>query len=104
LKAYSEHPLLNAVGLDRSFYAPLSVAQYSAYADDVHPNFRFLVKAPDLITGAQHRNEKGKPLQWNPHHLDAALAIDQYIAPALEGLQESSVVWYFNFHHYLVHG
>jgi uncharacterized protein YecE (DUF72 family) len=86
LKAYAEHPLLNAVGLDRSFYAPLSVAQYSAYANDVPANFRFLVKAPDLITGAQQRDEKGTPLQWNAHHLDASLAIDQYIAPAVEGL------------------
>jgi uncharacterized protein YecE (DUF72 family) len=97
LKAYCEHPLLNAVGLDRSFYAPLSVAQYSAYANDVHPNFRFLVKAPDLITGAQYRDEKGKPLQWNPHHLDASLAIDQYIAPAIEGLQEKLGCLVFQF-------
>jgi uncharacterized protein YecE (DUF72 family) len=97
LKAYAEHPLLNAVGLDRSFYAPLSVAQYSAYANEVHSNFRFLVKAPDLITGAQRRNEKGKPVEWNPHHLDATLAIDQYIAPALEGLKDKLGCLVFQF-------
>jgi uncharacterized protein YecE (DUF72 family) len=86
LKAYARHPLLNAVGLDRSFYAPLAVSQYAAYAADVPNNFRFLVKAPDLITGAQQRDEKGKPTAMNPHHLDPLLAIDEYIGPALEGL------------------
>jgi uncharacterized protein YecE (DUF72 family) len=86
LTAYAQHPLLNAVGLDRSFYAPLSVAQYADYAAAVPEGFRFLVKAPDLITGAQQRDEKGKPLEWNPHHLDPVLAIDQYIEPALAGL------------------
>jgi uncharacterized protein YecE (DUF72 family) len=97
LTAYAQHPLLNAVGLDRSFYAPLSVAQYSAYANAVGPNFRFLVKAPDLITGAQKRDEKGKPLQWNTYHLDATLAIDQYIAPATEGLKDKLGCLVFQF-------
>jgi uncharacterized protein YecE (DUF72 family) len=97
LTAYAQHPLLNAVGLDRSFYAPLSVAQYSAYASEVGSNFRFLVKAPDLITGAQRRDEKGKPLEINPHHLDANLAIDQYIAPAVEGLGEKLGCLVFQF-------
>jgi uncharacterized protein YecE (DUF72 family) len=97
LKAYAEHPLLNAVGLDRSFYAPLSVAQYSAYANEVNSNFRFLVKAPDLITGAQRRDEKGKPVEWNTYHLDASLAIDQYISPAMEGLKEKLGCLVFQF-------
>jgi uncharacterized protein YecE (DUF72 family) len=97
LKAYAQHPLLNAVGLDRSFYSPLSVAQYSAYANEVPQNFRFLVKAPDLVTGAQRRDEKGKPLEWNPHHLDAAIAIDQYIAPAIEGLKDKLGCLVFQF-------
>jgi uncharacterized protein YecE (DUF72 family) len=97
LQAYAQHPLLNAVGLDRSFYAPLSVAQYSAYAADVGSNFRFLVKAPDLVTGAQRRDEKGKPLEWNIYHLDAKLAIDQYVAPALEGLKDKLGCLVFQF-------
>jgi uncharacterized protein YecE (DUF72 family) len=97
LKAYSQHPLLNAVGLDRSFYAPLSIAQYGAYANAVGESFRFLVKAPDLVTGAQQRDEKGKPLQWNPHHLDATIAIEQYVAPAIEGLKDKLGCLVFQF-------
>jgi uncharacterized protein YecE (DUF72 family) len=40
LKAYSPHALFTAVGVDRSFYAPQLVAQYSAYANEVSPNLR----------------------------------------------------------------
>jgi uncharacterized protein YecE (DUF72 family) len=86
LGAYATHPLLNAVGLDRSFYAPLPVAQYEAYAAAVHDDFRFLVKAPDLITGAQQRGDKGKPTGLNPHHLDVQLATQDFIEPAVQGL------------------
>ena len=32
LSAYSQHPLLRTVSIDRSFYQPLSVGQYTAYA------------------------------------------------------------------------
>ena len=31
LSAYSQHPLLNAVGIDRGFYSPMSRAQFPAY-------------------------------------------------------------------------
>lgn len=97
LKAYARHPLLNAVGLDRSFYAPLAISQYAAYAADVPDNFRFLVKAPDLITGAQKRDEKGKPLTINPLHLEPNLAIDEFIGPASEGLGEKLGCLVFQF-------
>jgi uncharacterized protein YecE (DUF72 family) len=86
LAAYAKHPLLNAVGLDRSFYAPLPVAQYEAYASAVHNDFRFLVKAPDLITGALQRGDKGKPAGLNPHHLDVQLALQEFVEPAVQGL------------------
>ena len=42
LGAYSRHPLLRAVGIDRSWYAPLSAAVFAAYAAQVPPHFRFL--------------------------------------------------------------
>lgn len=45
LAAYARHPLLRAVGVDRSYYGPLAAAQWRAYADDVPGGFRFLVKA-----------------------------------------------------------
>ncbi len=50
LAAYAQHPLLTGVGIDRSFYAPLSVETFAAYAEQVSPDFRFLVKAHEHCT------------------------------------------------------
>src|SRR5262249_40602829 len=50
LAAYAQHPLLRAVGIDRTYYAPLSVAEFSRYADVVPAAFRFLVKAHEACT------------------------------------------------------
>jgi uncharacterized protein YecE (DUF72 family) len=89
LREYSRHALLGAVGIDRGFYAPLSSAQYANYAKQVPPGFRFVVKAPNLITDAQLRSERGVPAALNNSFLDAVLAVDQYVAPCVEGLGEA---------------
>ena len=86
LAAYSRHPLLRAVGIDRSFYQPLPQGQYEAYARQVPEHFRFVVKAPALITDALLRGERGQPAADNPSFLDAALAREQFVLPALRGL------------------
>ncbi len=86
LAAYSQHPLLRAVGIDRSFYQPLSVADYARYASQVPEAFRFLVKAPALISDAVVRRERGAPVEANPHFLDPAVAVEHFVSPALEGL------------------
>ena len=44
------HPLLRAVSLDRTFYAPIPVEAYADYAERVPDDFRFLVKAPEHVT------------------------------------------------------
>ena len=49
LPASAAHPLLSAVGLDRTFYAPLGTDVLAAYAADVPANFRFLVKAHEAL-------------------------------------------------------
>jgi uncharacterized protein YecE (DUF72 family) len=86
LAAYSRHPLLRVVGIDRSFHQPLPQQQYAAYALQVPEHFRFLVKAPALITDALLRGERGQPAAENPSFLDAALACEQFVEPALRGL------------------
>ena len=43
LAAYAQHPLLRCVGIDRSFYRPLTEAQYARYAGQVPDDFRFVV-------------------------------------------------------------
>jgi uncharacterized protein YecE (DUF72 family) len=88
LAAYARHPLLRTVGIDRSFYQPLSRSQYAAYAGQVPEPFRFVVKAPAAVSDALLRGERGQPAADNPTFLDAALAAAQFVEPALQGLGE----------------
>lgn len=88
LAAYAQHPLLRAVGIDRSFYQPLTAAQYAHYAAQVPPTFRFVVKAPARVTDAVLRGERGAAGEANPHFLDAQIATDEFVVPALRGLGE----------------
>lgn len=86
LAAYAQHPLFRTVSLDRGFYRPLTVAQYAAYAAQVPDAFRFVVKAPALVTDALIRESGGKGRTANPSFLDADLAWREYVAPASRGL------------------
>ncbi|MDZ7651960.1 MAG: DUF72 domain-containing protein [Burkholderiaceae bacterium] len=88
LVAYAAHPVLRAVGIDRSFYQPLPQSEFARYAAQVPPNFRFVVKAPALVADAVLRGEGGLPAGDNPSFLDAALATEQFVEPALRGLGE----------------
>ena len=97
LNAYSEHPLLRTVSIDRSFYAPLSVADYLRYAQQVREGFRFVVKAPATVTDATLRAERGEPIAENPCFLDAALAANEFVTPCLEGLGAKAGALVFQF-------
>ncbi len=97
LAAYSRHPLFGTVGIDRSFYAPLSSRQYAEYAEQVPESFRFVVKAPGLLTSSWLPGEGGGRGQTNPRFLDAGYAIEQFVAPALEGLGSKAGPLLFQF-------
>ncbi len=97
LSAYSAHPLLRTVSIDRSFYAPLSVADYLRYAQQVPDDFRFIVKAPASVTDATLRAERGEPIADNPCFLDARLAADEFVTPCLEGLGANAGSLVFQF-------
>jgi uncharacterized protein YecE (DUF72 family) len=82
---YARHPLLRAVGVDRSYYGPLTAGDYRAWAELVPAGFRFLAKAdrtittpPEELPGSAHRDR------------DAYLSADRLrqlcIEPLLEGL------------------
>lgn len=99
LPAYAAHPLLRTVGIDRTFYAPISESEFRGYAKQaraVNPDFRFLVKAPMLFTGPRLRSDDG---QWrdNPAFLDAGLATSQFVLPATQGLAETCGPLVFQF-------
>ena len=86
LRAYAAHPVLSCAGIDRGYYAPLSATELARYAAQVPERFRFVVKAPALVTDAFIRGERGKPAGDNPRFLDAAFATDHFIGPCINGL------------------
>lgn len=97
LAAYARHPLFGTVGVDRSFYAPLSVRQYEMYARQVPVSFRFVVKAPSLLTSPWIYGEDGGKGKSNALFLDAAYATEQFVGPACEGLGAAAGPLLFQF-------
>ncbi|CAB3775801.1 hypothetical protein LMG28688_00106 [Paraburkholderia caffeinitolerans] len=97
LAAYGAHPLLRSVSIDRSFYAPLTVTDYLRYAQQVPDHFRFIVKAPALITDASVRGDRGEPVSANPCFLNADLAAREFIEPCLAGLGAKAGALVFQF-------
>ena len=97
LTAYAQHPLFGTVGVDRSCYAPLSVRQYEMYARQVPVSFRFVVKAPSLLTSPWIYGEDGGRAKGNALFLDAAYAAEQFVGPALEGLGATAGPLLFQF-------
>jgi uncharacterized protein YecE (DUF72 family) len=86
LSAYARHPMLRTVSLDRAFYRPLTATEYAGYAAQVPDDFRFIVKAPQLVCDALVRAPDGRAMQDNPSFLDPVLASREFVGPALEGL------------------
>jgi len=86
LAAYGQHPLFRTVSLDRNFYRALTASQYARYAAMVPDDFRFVVKAPSVVTDATVRDESGRGTQINPAFLSAELAVREFAEPALQGL------------------
>lgn len=97
LTAYGAHPILRTVSIDRSFYAPLPVTDYLRYAQQVPDHFRFIVKAPALVTDATVRAERGEPVSANPCFLNAQLATDEFVRPCLDGLGAKAGALVFQF-------
>ena len=56
LAVYTQNPLMRTVSIYRSFYRPLTVSQYERYASQVPDDFRFVVKAPSVVTDALVRS------------------------------------------------
>jgi uncharacterized protein YecE (DUF72 family) len=93
LRAYAAHPLLRSVGIDRTFYAPISTRAFAAYASDVPDDFRFLVKAHDLLTRPTLPDGGGA----NPQFLDASYASSEVVAPMMAGLGHKAGPLVFQF-------
>ena len=90
LAAYAQHPLLRTAGIDRSFYRPMTAKQYAEHAAQVPDGFRFVVKAPSLVADAVVRGSGGHGRKENENFLNPALALEQFVQPALEGLGDKA--------------
>lgn len=86
LGAYARHPLMRAVGIDRSFYRGLSAVEYAQYAGQVPADFRFVVKGPASVCDAVLRESEGRGTRHNPNFLNAEVAAREFVLPAAEGL------------------
>jgi uncharacterized protein YecE (DUF72 family) len=100
LAALARHPLLRGVGVDRTYYAPVPADELAAYAAEVPPGFRFLVKAHEALTLARFpdRPRYGRDRGLgNPLYLDATYAADEVVAPYVLGLGEKGGALLFQF-------
>jgi uncharacterized protein YecE (DUF72 family) len=86
LAAYARHPCFRAVGIDRTFYAPIPALDFARYAAQVPAQFRFVVKSPSVVTDSFLRAEQGRPRAPNQRFLDARFTVEHFVRPALEGL------------------
>ncbi|HEX6849814.1 MAG TPA: DUF72 domain-containing protein [Candidatus Polarisedimenticolaceae bacterium] len=97
LEAYAKHPLLRTVGVDRTFYAPVTAEVLRGYAAQVPGDFRFVVKAPSLTTSPVLFGEGGAPQGPNELFLDAAWAEEFSVRPFVEGLAGKGGALLFQF-------
>jgi uncharacterized protein YecE (DUF72 family) len=89
LPAYAAHPLFGTVGLDRTYYAPMTCDAFARLAAQVPAGFRFLVKALESATvavfprHARYGADAGRP---NPRFLDPGPVSEELLRPAIDGL------------------
>jgi uncharacterized protein YecE (DUF72 family) len=89
LAIYNKNPLLNMVGIDRTYYAPIPASTFAKYSEQVRAGFKFMVKAHHHVTQARFPNNprSGKRAgALNDRFLDSAYATDAVIEPAITGL------------------
>jgi uncharacterized protein YecE (DUF72 family) len=87
LLEYSQHPLLRTVGIDRTYYAPISVDELSAYARQLPAGFRCCTKAPASVTGLTI-GPAGASSAINPDFLSAERFIKELLLPFALVFQE----------------
>jgi uncharacterized protein YecE (DUF72 family) len=85
LAAYAQHPLLNAVNLDSTFYKVHTTEQLASYAADVPENFRFMVKAYAGLTTVPESSMAVRR-RIDPVFLDAGFAARRVVKPLVDAL------------------
>ncbi len=79
LRQYARHPLLRTVGIDRSYYAPVPMADLRRYAEQVPEGFLACAKAPASVTSTT----VGPPGSDapNPDFMSVARLIEEQLLP-----------------------
>lgn len=80
LREYATHPLLRTVGIDRSYYAPIPVEDFRAYADQLPEGFPCCIKAPAAVTALTLGPRIGGG-DANPDFLSIDRLVDDLLAP-----------------------
>jgi uncharacterized protein YecE (DUF72 family) len=82
LRHYARHPLLRTVGVDRTYYAPVPLDAWRAYADQLPDGFRCCVKAPAAVTSRVEPTFGARgPQRRNADFLSAGRLVDDLLAP-----------------------
>lgn len=97
LASYARHPLLRAVGVDRSFYAPVPRATLQRWHDDVPADFRFLLKAHAALTTPKSAPRPAFLRAVPDVFLDPEHACRHVIEPAQQALGNKLGVIVFQF-------
>lgn len=87
LREYARHPLLTTVGIDRSYYAPLPLADLQAYGEQLPAGFRCCLKAPAGVTAFALGPPGGRE-QRNPDFLSIDRLVDDLLAPLAAAFHE----------------
>ena len=94
LTAYARHPLFRTVCIDRTYYGPITADVFARYKSAVPEDFRFVVKAHELVTSVRLKDDLASP---NPSFLEPGYAVDEVIGPCLEGLGRRAAVLLLQF-------
>jgi uncharacterized protein YecE (DUF72 family) len=83
LAEYAQHPLFSTVGIDRSYYAPLTAQDLRGLAAQLPPDFRCVMKVWSGICAPVDAKSRAP----NPNFLEPGLFQDVVLAPIAEAFR-----------------
>ena len=84
LREYATHPLMRTVGIDRSYYQPMAVADFKHYAEQLPDGFPCVMKVWQQVTTprfARHPRFGDLSGQANPNFLNPTFFYEQVLTP-----------------------
>lgn len=100
LSTYARHPLLRTVGLDRTYYGPMTADELGSLTRELPSDFRLLVKAHAECTTVQFTERswyRSRAGQRNELFLEPEYATRMVVEPFMRGLGDHGGVLLFQF-------